>query len=179
MVCVFLKDLLHHDDSLLCGDSRQSNDAAVAVPFPEDQSSKIGVDCHENTCFVGRPFQKQCVPRIWSAFSSFEHVVSAGTQPVCKTAPRTAVDQELHLPLPSDAVEQVIRNRRPRILQTSADILDLKLRVIVEQSFGRLALCQEAEDQLNGNSHPANDRFAAKDGRIGSNSLQGIGGWHS
>ena len=48
----------------------------------------------------------------------------------------------------------------------------LQVRIVLENRFDRFTLRQEAQDQLDRDAHAANDRLAAKDGRVGGDPLE-------
>lgn len=65
-----------------------------------------------------------------------------------------------------------MRDSRVCVSQASAQIVRFEIGIIGKNSFLFLALSKKAQNHLDRDSHPANDRLAAEDFRIRCNTSQ-------
>src|SRR5262245_2291445 len=69
-------------------------------------------------------------------------------------------------------LEAVVRYGGPGVSQAGPDVLSLEIRVVGEHLLFGLSLREQAEDQLDGDPHPADDRLAAEDLRVRRDPLE-------
>lgn len=84
--------LVHHCNTLCCGDVGQSHHAVVRGILDKEELAEILVHRHQNPAFGSRPFEKNAITRVRSAFPRLDDIMTAFPQVGRQALARAAID---------------------------------------------------------------------------------------
>ena len=120
----------------------QSDQPRVGKIVAVDQFTEVSVYRYQDTSFRRGNFQQGPVARVGPKALRFLDVVPLSAEPFSQTSSGTAVYQELHALTFSDGnrSQGIPRNYRVGVGGTGADIVQLKVGVVVQNSLWRNSL---------------------------------------
>lgn len=90
-------------DALLRWNVRKPNQPGVRNTMQMNELSEVGIDGDENPTFGSGLLQQGPITRVWTEFSSLDHVVSLAAEPIGQPASGAPVYQEFHRPFTDTA----------------------------------------------------------------------------
>ena len=128
-----------------------------------NQDAEVGIDRSQDPVVIDRPSQDRSITRVVAQLDSLDGVVPLIPQPLRKARASAAVEEQSHPSADFDGVEGVVCNDRASIREACLDISARQARVVGQDAFDGLALREQAQDQLDRDPHPADDRLATED----------------
>lgn len=96
LVCVIMEQTVHESDAPCCRHIGEPHKPGVRCVLGKDELPEILVHSHEDAPLRVSPFEKRPIPGISTSLARFDYVVPLVAQPICKSLPRAAIDQESH-----------------------------------------------------------------------------------
>ena len=142
----------------------EAHDTNVRSPFHDGQLAEIFVEGDQNLSLTECMRQQLIVAWIAPPISCRLDIVSDGGERLARPTPDTTVEKNLHtLTFGQRGFNALVPDQPSRIHEAGPNVVGLEPGVALEDGLGCIPGGQHAEDMLDGETVPANDRLAAED----------------